>query len=414
MSPRPCRWRATALTLLACLTLWGSAALGQEIDFEVELNLSGSGARATGMGGAFIGVADDATAAMWNPAGLTQLELPEVSVVAKVVVDQADLGGFGDVVRLSETDSGHGAFDFGSAVYPIRLGERKLVISVSYQRLLDFFNSRVLFLREGAAALNVRGGVSAIAPGFALRPVGPLAIGGSLNFWYGDLSLNQTTVAPELSDSTFHSNLDTDLDGINTTLGLLLDLESIWPSLPAKVGGVYRRSFDLEFESRLRNRLGRTPVRDESFEDEIEMMRMLGIGGSVRVQEYLTLAADFERLHFPHDTFNLAPTDTLPANSGPSNDENEYRVGAEYTLVRERFVFPLRCGFRAIPFAFEDEEERGPEVSTTWVAAVGAGFATAGYSIDGALETRWRTEKAVSGDFTFRQYNIAFSTIIYF
>ena len=42
-------------------------------------NPVGSGARAMGMGGAFIAVADDATAASWNPAGLTQLKRPEIS-----------------------------------------------------------------------------------------------------------------------------------------------------------------------------------------------------------------------------------------------------------------------------------------------------------------------------------------------
>ncbi len=44
-------------------------------------NPVGSGARAIGMGGAFIGIADDATAASWNPAGLIQLENPELSIV---------------------------------------------------------------------------------------------------------------------------------------------------------------------------------------------------------------------------------------------------------------------------------------------------------------------------------------------
>jgi hypothetical protein len=34
---------------------------------------TGGGARALGMGGAFTGIADDATGAFWNPAGLTQL-----------------------------------------------------------------------------------------------------------------------------------------------------------------------------------------------------------------------------------------------------------------------------------------------------------------------------------------------------
>ncbi|HBR28706.1 MAG TPA: hypothetical protein DD789_04595, partial [Firmicutes bacterium] len=35
---------------------------------------TGMGGRAMGMGGAFTAVADDGTAAYWNPAGLTQLK----------------------------------------------------------------------------------------------------------------------------------------------------------------------------------------------------------------------------------------------------------------------------------------------------------------------------------------------------
>ena len=35
----------------------------------------GLGARALGMGGAFVGVADDATAGFWNPAGLVQIQM---------------------------------------------------------------------------------------------------------------------------------------------------------------------------------------------------------------------------------------------------------------------------------------------------------------------------------------------------
>ncbi len=49
--------------------------------FALDLNISGAGARAKGMGGAFIGVADDATAVSWNPAGLAQLDRPEASAV---------------------------------------------------------------------------------------------------------------------------------------------------------------------------------------------------------------------------------------------------------------------------------------------------------------------------------------------
>jgi long-subunit fatty acid transport protein len=41
----------------------------------------GAGARATALGDAFVGIADDATAVYWNPAGLNQIEKKSVSVM---------------------------------------------------------------------------------------------------------------------------------------------------------------------------------------------------------------------------------------------------------------------------------------------------------------------------------------------
>ena len=61
----------------------------QDISIASSPNPVGSGARAVGMGGAFIAVADDATAASWNPAGLVQLERPELSIVGDYVSSTA-------------------------------------------------------------------------------------------------------------------------------------------------------------------------------------------------------------------------------------------------------------------------------------------------------------------------------------
>lgn len=66
------------ITLLA-ITIILSAAVGThaEVQFDA-LNGSdlgmGVGARAIGMGGAFVAIADDPSATFWNPAGLTDLK----------------------------------------------------------------------------------------------------------------------------------------------------------------------------------------------------------------------------------------------------------------------------------------------------------------------------------------------------
>ena len=49
----------------------------------------GVGARALGMGSAFVGLADDSTAAFWNPAGLAQLQKHEASFMhANLTLDR--------------------------------------------------------------------------------------------------------------------------------------------------------------------------------------------------------------------------------------------------------------------------------------------------------------------------------------
>jgi hypothetical protein len=78
LTVRPMR---IALALLAAAAgLAGSAAAqtNDEIFPQFQWNFASPGARANAMGQAFIGVADDATAATTNPAGLVNLTRPQV------------------------------------------------------------------------------------------------------------------------------------------------------------------------------------------------------------------------------------------------------------------------------------------------------------------------------------------------
>src|SRR5215467_2566989 len=76
--------RGRLLILFLGILLFPLLAISQQL-YEPSLygqaGAVGSGARAFGMGGAFIAVADDGTASSFNPAGLCVLEKPEGSVV---------------------------------------------------------------------------------------------------------------------------------------------------------------------------------------------------------------------------------------------------------------------------------------------------------------------------------------------
>ena len=78
------------LVYFGCHSTLSAQAL-QRIKIPSSFNPAGSGARALGKGGAFIAVADDATAASWNPDALMQLDKPEVSIVGAGFIRDEDL-----------------------------------------------------------------------------------------------------------------------------------------------------------------------------------------------------------------------------------------------------------------------------------------------------------------------------------
>lgn len=73
------RCKLLPIILLAATAFLSSIAYGGG------MALSGVGAKAIGMGGAFRGLADDWSACYWNPAGLAQLEKSELGLVLSVL-----------------------------------------------------------------------------------------------------------------------------------------------------------------------------------------------------------------------------------------------------------------------------------------------------------------------------------------
>jgi hypothetical protein len=72
--------RTAIATLAACLILALLSASGVEAGkYAAEFLTEGVGARALAMGGAYVAVANDATANYWNPAGMTFVSGPEIS-----------------------------------------------------------------------------------------------------------------------------------------------------------------------------------------------------------------------------------------------------------------------------------------------------------------------------------------------
>src|SRR5436305_11753587 len=91
------------------------AITDSETNASIPFNLSAPGARSMGMGGAFLGLADVATAAYTNPAGLTQLVTPEVSAEARHTSYSIPYANGGNAAIDPFSASGVGSSDANSS-----------------------------------------------------------------------------------------------------------------------------------------------------------------------------------------------------------------------------------------------------------------------------------------------------------
>jgi hypothetical protein len=106
--------------------------------FDPPLPAVGSGARAIGQGSAFIAVADNATAASWNPGALMQLERPELSVVGSFLSTQQDFDPGSTGWSLGDEAVSRGDLNYASVAYPFRVFKKNFVAALNYQQIYDF------------------------------------------------------------------------------------------------------------------------------------------------------------------------------------------------------------------------------------------------------------------------------------
>ena len=391
------RWAAVAAAATIAWTATAGAQVPtgfQNIVLRNSFNPSGAGARGLGMGGAFIAVADDGTAAAFNPAGLSQLRRSELAFV-----------GFGDRLRSNlelegeplrdPVTSDHGALDFAGLAVPFDVGGKNLSVQLSYQRSVDLFGEgraqllgafplRSLgFDVDGIAAFRQdldptqRGAFHTLSLSAACQLTQRLSLGTTLNYWIADWNASGTgsfsIAAPELGiplteveRNSFSQ--DQDFRALNTSFGLLLK----YPKL--SVGGVIRLPFGAEYnlrETRIVEDLleGTTQSSDNSMRTTLHWPRSAGVGIAIRPVKGLTLAADYTATQWSRTYLESVPGgvlgtdrqldaegnpvetfvdrnffDLLAASVTKTVNTSAWRAGAEYLIVTPKIVIPLRGG----------------------------------------------------------------------
>src|SRR5262245_3293929 len=164
-------------------------SLPPSINFATSPSPVGSGARAAGKAFAFIGVADDATAASWNPAGLVQLQLPEASIVGSYFIHLEGPETNRPDIGVNDQILDNVALNYLSVAYPFRLLGRNVAVSLNFQRLFDLKGATTVAAPyttiDGLQQVRSRqeGGLFTISPAVAVQLTPALSVGVAFNIW---------------------------------------------------------------------------------------------------------------------------------------------------------------------------------------------------------------------------------------
>lgn len=337
---------AFAVLLIIGITPVGAQS-NQDIAFaDFQFNRSLPGARSLGMGGAFVALAHDATAAFANPAGLIKLRRPEISLEGRSwtatsrFVERGRITGAptgigidqGDFV-LEEVEGETEGLSFASYVHP--LPARRLAFGLFHHVLADYhialasqgvFTGSSLIPRFGpylaSTELKVTMTGASLAHEFRgcwQENTSCLRLGVTLGQYELDL-LSRTRVFPDpppdgkgLSDfrgplgpSAITEGDDTDFA---IMVGLLWESDGRWT-----VGAAYRMGPGFDIQERVFS-----PLRDA----RLKLPDQFAVGVSVEAFEGFFVSFQYDRVKYSA----LREENGFEVFEIP--DANEYRLGLE-------------------------------------------------------------------------------------
>lgn len=359
-----------------------------ETNAGVHFNFSTPGAGNLALGGAFLALAFDASAAYTNPAGLTTIAAPEALIEARhwsfthVFTDhgriegQAPTGKGSDIfpgLRDGQAEDQLTGLSFLSYVYPYR----RWSFAVYRHELVNFeanfsTDGAYLELTRGRNPLGIPGTLDGRLAALRNRmELDVVAYGGSAAYRLGNgFSLGVTasyfdfaidSVAQRfLPELTAPPNFSSEPVNSQTQQGEDKDwgfgAGFLWES-PKKrwsVGGVYRQGPDFTFRARSQPEDGallRFEPRDQ--QAAFHVPDTYGVGFAFRPSDGLRLAFDYDRVRYSQltqgfvDIFGLeglSPSLTQEVHRFVIDDVDELHLGLEYGFLRTWPVLTVRAG----------------------------------------------------------------------
>jgi long-subunit fatty acid transport protein len=417
--------KTLALAVLCLPTIVCSQEV-ERLEIPASFNPVGSGARAMGMGGSFISIADDATAASWNPAGLILLRKPEVALVLSSTNLKEDLT-FSQATEASGSNSvSNSDINYVALSAPCSADTcgKNMVFSLNYQRLYDFSREwDFTLIRDESALLQLeqkyqvrqQGSLYAIGAAVAVQMTDKLTLGLTLNSWRELSGKNQwrsnqnidgqgQLIGTDVTQTVRFSD-EYEFEGSNFNLGLMW---TAFQKMDQKlvVGLVYKSEFDaditqtsVEFELQEfpNEDIVTTPTISNTSQNlTLTMPSSLGLGASFQWSDSFTTSLDIYRTNWSNFAFSddsgsqFSPISGRNLNDVLIKDTTQIRIGMEYRILSQEagnnYIIPLRAGLFRDPLVADDTSENASGLS------VGTGIAFETWVFDVAYQYRWASD----------------------
>ena len=347
----------------------------------IQFNFNIPSARAVGLGGAFVAIADDATAGMANPAGLTILTKPEMSVHYKISrFSHNEFAGNKENPDFRKRfNNSIGSQSYLSLVYPYG----KFSFSLYRQELINFessyegdgfgsiFDNPDLDPAQFALGNQTRSDIEVKNWGaaFAYKPTRFLSIGisnmvSNLEFRFiENLFLRD---AQDKRKRIFGVNNNSSDTKYSINLGLKFE-----PHPDFNFGAVFRSGPRFDIVNTIEDvdeSSGRTIIRQADQELVFKVPDVYSLGAAYRPLDNLTLSLDVVRIQYS-DLIGGLDRNLNDDDIGVSIDEfpysrfvdgdgiedqvledgTEVHFGVEYYIITKEWAIPLRAGFYTDP-----------------------------------------------------------------
>ncbi|MCJ7509193.1 MAG: hypothetical protein MUO85_10790 [candidate division Zixibacteria bacterium] len=343
-----------------------------------DYNFLGGGARARAMGGAFFAVSDDPSAGSWNPAGLSQLDLPQTNLTfysGRVKVGHK----FGDISR--ETKTSNDLILSGAVVIPFKVGGYQMVGSVSYERLSVFSDqSYYYFAFSDDRTEEISGNVDAVTLSLGREFLKGFSAGMAVNIYTGGQTQKASQflsyVASGDSGIFYHPLVKGDYSGFNLHFGTMFKVQNFSFGAVVKTPFKLKEKIDAKMEydivlgDYVNPRINQPWGYYYNTKNEWKLPLIWGIGSAFKTGD-LIISVDIEYRDFSKTelTYQRHPyaVDTTEAYAPNINSPTktvdldwekgtQFRIGGEYIVHTKLGKIPLRAGYRNDPKVFTSVE----------------------------------------------------------